>query len=282
MRFALITPLLCLVALAACSSADVLNATITRDGYTVRRDIAYGDDPRQKLDVYIPTEAKNAPLILFFYGGSWQSGSKDQYRFLGQALASKGYVTAVADYRLYPQVQYPDFVKDGALALAHVHAHAHAYGADRDRLFVAGHSAGAFNAMMLSADDAFHREAHSQRSWIKGTIGISGPYNFLPFTDDTIKAIFSRYPDRETQPINHITHRMAPVFLATGDDDDTVDLRNSQSVKAKLESLHSPVEQHTYPGIGHIGIILSVAEGFRWKAPLLEDIAAFVDKTSPQ
>ena len=275
---ALILSFMCLVCLSACSGVDLLNATIPRDGYQLHKDIAYGNDARQKLDIYTPNEATNAPVILFFYGGSWKMGSKDDYRFLGQALASKGYIAAVVDYRLYPQVYYPDFVEDGALALRFMHEHSRDYRGDPSKLFVAGHSAGAFIAMMLGADDAFHAKAQSKREWIRGTIGISGPYDFLPFTDEGIKAVFSKYPDKETQPLAHIRRRMAPVFLATGDDDDTVDPRNSHRVKAKLESLGSPVEEHIYPGIGHIGIMLAMADGFRWKAPLLEDVAGFVDR----
>ena len=278
LRLFYLVPLLCI---GACSSVDVLNATITRDGYTLHRDLAYGTNKRQKLDIYVPDNAVNAPVILFFYGGSWQMGSKDDYRFLGQAFASKGYVTAIADYRLYPQVYYPEFVNDGALALRFVHSTIKEYHGNPKNIFVAGHSAGAFIAMMLSADDAFHTHAKSERSWIKGTIALSGPYDFLPFTDEKIKALFSKYPDAETQPLNHITSKMAPVFLATGDNDDTVDPRNSHRVKAKLETLNSSVEEHVYPGIGHIGIVLSLAERFRWKAPLLDDISQFVDKIKP-
>jgi acetyl esterase/lipase len=269
-----------LLMVIGCSSADVLNATITREGYTVTRDIAYGPDPRQKLDIYTPQHAQHAPVILFLYGGSWQKGSKDDYRFLGQAFASKGYVTAIADYRLYPQVYYPDFVTDGAYALKYIHAHAAAYAGNPDKIILAGHSAGAFNIMMLGADDRFHTAAQTKRTWIKAIIAIAGPYDFLPFTDDNIKALFSKAPDTETQPLNHITQKMAPVFLATGSEDDTVDPRNSHRVKAKLASLNSSVEEHVYPGIGHIGIILSLAEGFRWKAPLLDDIETFIHTTT--
>lgn len=276
LRLLYLLPLLCV---GACGSVDVLNATISREGYTLHRDLPYGTDPRQKLDIYVPDHAADAPVILFFYGGSWQTGSKDDYRFLGQAFASKGYITAVIDYRVYPQVHYPAFVHDGASALRYVHTHAKQYRGDPKNIYVAGHSAGAFIAMMLGADDTFHQQAKSQRSWIQGTIGISGPYDFLPFTDENIKALFSNYPDNETQPLNHITGKMAPVLLATGDDDDTVDPRNSHRVKAKLETLKSPVTEHVYPGIGHIGIMLSLAERFRWKTTLLEDITEFINKT---
>ena len=270
-------PLLCL---GACSSVDLLNATITRDGYTVAYDQPYGSLPRQRMDIYTPLHADNAPVILFFYGGSWQMGSKDDYRFLGQALTSKGFVVMVADYRLYPEVYYPEFVQDGALALRYAREHAAQYKADPEKLFVAGHSAGAFIAMMLAADDQFHTLAGSNRAWIKGTIGIAGPYDFLPFTDEKIKAIFSKVPDEQTQPLQHVQGKMAPVLLAHGEVDDTVDPRNSHRLQAKLESLQSPVVAHRYAEIGHIGIILSLAQNFRWKAPLLDDIAAFVTRVS--
>ena len=262
--------------LTACTAVDALNATIPRDGYTVHRDIAYGSNPRQKLDIYEPEGAKNAPTIVFFYGGSWQMGSKNDYRFLGQALASKGFVTVVADYRVYPEVYYPDFVKDGASAFTYAHQHIAEFGGDPANMYIAGHSAGGFIAMIIAADDSFLKAAGGKPSWIHGTIGIAGPYDFLPFTDDKIKAIFSKYPAEETQPLNHIMHKIAPVMLAVGNADDTVDPRNSYRVETKLKALHSPVVVHTYNDTGHIGIILSIADGFRGRTPLLEDITRFI------
>jgi acetyl esterase/lipase len=140
--------------LAACSpSPALLNILVPKSGYHVVRDLAYGADPRQKLDVYVPDHpAGKAPVLLFFYGGSWQFGSRDQYRAFGQAFASLGIVTVVADYRLYPQVTYPAFVADGAMAAAWVHNHVAQYGGDPQRLFVSGHSAGGYIAVMLGAE----------------------------------------------------------------------------------------------------------------------------------
>lgn len=278
MRIALV---LSLFLLSACSAADALNATITREGYDVRRDIAYGPDARQKLDLYIPHAHANAPMVVFFYGGSWQQGDKDDYRFLGQAFASKGFITAVVDYRIYPSVRFPSFVEDAARATTYLHRHAPEFGGNAHALYVAGHSAGAYMAMMIGADPAYMHQAGGKQQWIQGIIGIAGPYDFLPLTDDTLKHIFATAPDAETQPINHIQGKIAPVFLATGDADDTVDPRNSARVTDKLTRLNSPVEQHVYEDVGHIGIILSLAEGFRSRAPLLEDIARFVQRTNP-
>lgn len=273
---------LCMALLSACSMADALNATIPRDGYTLERDIAYGTDARQKLDLYIPPHASNAPVIVFFYGGSWQMGSKDDYRFLGQALASKGFIAAVVDYRLYPIVRFPGFVQDAARATTYLHRNAARFGGNPDALYVAGHSAGAYLAMMVGGDPAYMTQAGGKRQWIRGIIGIAGPYDFLPLTDDTLKRIFATAPDAKTQPINHLRGTVPPVFLATGDADDTVDPRNSEHVARKLTRMKRPVELHSYPDVGHIGIILSLAEGFRGRTPLLEEIAHFVRATAPR
>lgn len=267
---------------AACSLPDILNATIPRDGYVIHRDIAYGPMPEQRLDVYVPAGATHAPVLVFFYGGSWQKGSKKDYRFLGQAFASQGFITAIVDYRLYPNVRFPSFIEDAALATTYMHQHAATYGGDAGALFVAGHSAGAYLALMVGGDPAYMGKAGGNREWIRGIIGIAGPYDFLPLTDDTLKIIFATAPEAETQPINHMIGNVPAVFLATGDADDTVDPRNSIRLQSKLLKMKRPVQLHTYTGVGHIGIILALAEGFRSKAPLLEDIAHFVRATAPR
>lgn len=272
---------LCALMLSGCSLADLLNASIPRDGYTITRDVAYGTHPRQKFDLYLPDHAQRVPLVVFFYGGSWQNGSKADYRFLGQALTEQGIAVAVVDYRLYPEVRYPTFVEDAAHAVAYLHQHAHSYGADPDALYVAGHSAGAYIAIMVGADPHYLENAGGKRNWVRGIIGIAGPYNFLPFTDDTIKAIFSTAPDANTQPINHLVGKIPPVFLATGADDDTVDPRNSTSVRDALVKRGTQVTYRHYPDTGHIGIILSLAEGFRDRTPLRADIKQFVKRNSP-
>lgn len=280
MRVLILT--LCTLLLTACSMADALNASIPREGYALRRDISYGPDARHTLDLYVPDGATHAPVIVFFYGGSWQMGSKDDYRFLGQAFASKGFITAVVDYRLYPAVRFPAFIDDAARATTYLHQHAASFGGDPDALYVAGHSAGAYLAMMVGGDPAYMAKAGGKRQWIRGVIGIAGPYDFLPLTDDTLKIIFATAPDAQTQPINHLRGRLPPAFLVTGDADDIVDPRNSEHVAAKLTRLKSRVVLRRYQDVGHIGIILSLADGFRHRSPLLEDIAHFVCDTTPR
>lgn len=264
--------------LSACSpAAAVLNLAVPGDGYRIARDLAYGSDPRQKLDLYVPDHlTAPAPVLLFFYGGSWESGSKSYYKALGQAFASKGIIVAVADYRLYPQVRYPAFVEDGARAFAFLHAQAAAHGGDTARLFVSGHSAGAYIAMMLAADPRYLRAAGADPAWIAGVIGMAGPYDFLPLQDKNLIEIFGGANRPETQPITYIDGKRPPMLLTYGTDDTTVLPRNALAMAAKLRSFHSPVEVKSYTGVGHVGIILSLAPGFRGRTTLRQDILDFV------
>lgn len=285
-RMALLGLLLSAVGMLAggCSAVSLLNATIPRGAYQLHRDIAYGDDARQKLDIYVPhgtTKDSRLPVMVFFYGGSWKAGSKDDYRFFGQSFASKGYIVVIADYRIYPQVMFPDFLHDSANAFKFVHDHIAGYGGDTDRLFLAGHSAGAYNAMMLTVDHRYLREAGARPESIRGTIGISGPYDFLPLTDDTLIEIFSTASDmRRTQPITYVDKkRYPPIFLATGDSDEDVLPRNSIILATRLKQLGSPVQTHFYPNIDHIDIMLSLAYRFQDKTTLREDIANFIEKS---
>lgn len=264
--------------LSACSPAALLNTLLVPNGgYSIKRDIAYGSDPRQKLDVYIPDGLHApAPVILFIYGGSWQMGSKDIYKFFGQAFASRGIVTVVADYRLYPQVKYPVFVQDNALAFKFVHDTIATYGGDPTKVFLAGHSAGAYNVVMLDSDLHYLKEAGADPAWIRGVIGIAGPYDFLPLKDPKLIDIFGGDRVAATQPINYIDSKRAPMLLAYGTNDETVRPQNSINMAAKLRSVGGEAEVKEYPGIGHIGIILSLAPGFRGNTSLRDDITQFV------
>jgi len=270
---------LLVLALAGCETiAPVLNLLISRAGYSVTEDLAYGSSARQKLDVYTPDHlTAKAPVILFFYGGSWQNGRKEDYLAFGESFATKGIVVAVADYRVYPEVRYPDFLEDGAAALAYVHAHIAEYGGDPDRIFVAGHSAGGYIAVMLASDPKYLEDAGGKLSWVRGAIGIAGPYDFLPLKDPALVTIFGGADRTDTQPITYIDGKRPPMLLAAGEDDKTVDPGNATRMAAKLQSFDSPVEVRIYPGTSHVGIILSLAPTLRGNTTLRQDVIDFVN-----
>lgn len=254
-----------------------LDVLVPRRGYTVVKDVAYGEGPRHKLDIYVPDGlSAPAPILIFLHGGSWQFGDKDQYRALGWAFASKGIVTVVANYRLYPPHGFPLFVEDGARVFEHVRDHAPEFGGDPNRIFLSGHSAGAHIAAMLAANGDYLRAAGADPSQIRGVIGIAGPYDFLPLKDPALIALFGGANVPETQPIHFVDGKCAPMLLAHGRDDTTVGAGNSKRLAQKLQSFGSEVVVRYYHNTGHIGILLSLAPGFRKRTTLYEDMLAFI------
>lgn len=268
-----------LTALTACSGLKTLNFITPSSDYILNSDIAYKIDHKQKLDVYVPISPdKKNTVVVFFYGGSWQTGSKDQYKFVGQSLAKQGYITVIADYRKYPTVYFPAFMNDAANVLKWTHEHASDYGGNNNRIFVAGHSAGAHIAMLLTLDKSYIQHVKGKAEWIHGVIGIAGPYNFLPFTDPKIKALFSKVPDAQTQPITYVRKDVPPVLLLHGTDDKDVLPKNSLQLAEKLKSDDNDTTLITYQGIDHIDIILAMSKYFTHKADVLKDIKEFIAK----
>ena len=182
----------------------------------------------------------------------------------------------MADYRLYPAVKFPAFVEDSANAFRYVEQHVRQYGGDPARIFLAGHSAGAYNAILLASDPHYLKDAGTDISHLRGAIGLAGPYDFLPLTDPALIAMFGGQGRKDTQPITYIDGKRPPMLLAAGTEDETVSPGNSTSMAAKLRSFGSPVEVKLYPGLGHIGLLLSLARPFRGRTSLREDMANFI------
>lgn len=277
MRLRAVVSVVALVALlTACSPLTVLNWTVAGVPH-VRTELAYGADPRQRLDLYVPKDlAGPAPLVVFFYGGGWEAGDKADYRFAALALVKHGFIVAVPDYRVYPQVRFPSFLEDSAQAVALVHAQATRLGGDPERLFVMGHSAGAYNAVMLGLDRRYLDAAGLPPETLRGIVGISGPYDFLPFTSEILRTIFAGPPPETTQPITFARADAPPMLLATGTKDDTVLPKNTRNLVVRLRALGASVETAEYPGIGHAGTAMALTPLFRSRAPVLDDTLRFL------
>jgi acetyl esterase/lipase len=266
--------------LAGCSPATVLNFLAWQHGVEITRSISYGDGARRTLDVYRPSSAVDAPVVVFFYGGSWQSGSKRTYKFVGSALARRGYVVVIPDYGVYPPTRYPGFLDDGAKALRWVKDNAARFGGDPNKLFVMGHSAGAYIAAMLALDDRWLRTVNMRPDRdIDGLIGISGPYDFLPLRGGTLRTIFGAADDATTQPISHVSPGAPPTLLITGKNDNVVDPDNSTRLAARLRAAGDNVTVLTYSWVGHLSIIGTFAWPLRFLAPAERDIDAFIANT---
>ena len=246
--------------------------------------IAYGDDARQKLDVYLPKQNADggSTVLIFFHGGSWHDGEREGYGFLGRAFAARGFVTVIADYRKAPSVRFPAFVQDTASAIAWVHANISKYDGDADRIFIMGHSAGAHIAMMTALDKQWLAANKLTPNVIKGVIGLAGPYDFLPLTSDSSKIALGQWPDlTETQPITYARGDAPPLLLLTGDKDTVVKPRNSKILSEKIQALGGQQQLRIYPDVDHADIIMAVARPFRQKAPIVTDVVNFIKSHNP-
>lgn len=264
---------------AACSPLGVVNGAnrLTPGDGGVKRIVAgaaFGSDARQRLDVWAPQEvAEPLPVVVFFYGGSWNSGDRESYGFAARALAARGFVVVVPDYRLVPQVRWPGFVADGAAALQWVVANIAAHGGDAARIGVMGHSAGAHIALLLALDRRWGVADH-----IRAAVGLAGPYDFRPFEPGgAAEAALGNAPDlADTQPISFARADAPALLLLHGDDDETVRPRNSERLAAAVVARGGQASVKLYPGIGHIGILLALSKPFRGKAPVLVDASNFL------
>lgn len=255
------------------------------DGGTSRQgDIAYGREPRQRLDIYRPDTAatEKSPIIVFVYGGSWSSGNKDIYRFAGQAFASRGFTTVIPDYRLYPDVQFPAFVNDIAAAYAWTWTHL-VKACDVARpIILVGHSAGAHMAALLAVDPSRIEAIDASAPKPAALIGLAGPYTFQPTIWPSTKDAFASVKDTPdlARPVARITQIPPPALLIHGAADTLVELKNTREFAAALTSASGRVETEFYDNIGHMGLVLTLSRLFRWRAPTLDRIAAFAE-TAP-
>ena len=279
----LLLPLAALLGLAACAPLRTLNVLASASGgYTVAPDIAYGSLTAQKLDVYTPTSVAPPggwPLVVFFYGGSWNSGARADYKFVGSALAARGVLVLVADYRLYPEVRYPEFLNDSALALAWGFSQAARLGANPKRVFVMGHSAGGYNAAMLALDPRWLAAFGHTPAELAGWIGLAGPYDFFPTDNLDARPVFfhPNYPER-AQPIEFPSAAAPRSFLAAPVKDALVSpTRSTQSLAAKLDAVGVPVTLKMYEHASHTTLIGAFSPPLRWVAPVLDDVTAFIE-----
>lgn len=286
-------------ALLACAGSamagaglGLINAVASVRGHQGPAGQAYGPGARQRFDVYLPgnsldaaDKASGSPLVIFVYGGSWNMGERRDYRFAGEALAARGFTVMVVDYRLYPEVRYPGFLEDCARAVGYGLEHARELGADPHRVFLYGHSAGAYNVAMLALDPRWLRAAGHSPDELAGWVGLAGPYDFLPIVDPAVKLVFdwpATSPD--TQPIHHVDDlaRTPPAFIGVAAHDDTVNpAQNSVPLVDRLRARGAAVTFRTYEHVGHGLLVGSLQWPLTAFAGVLDDTAGFIRAAAP-
>ncbi len=260
-----------------------INLLAAIDSRRTAQGLPYGTAPRQVYDLYTPDAASRPaagwPLVVFIYGGSWNRGERGEYRFVGEALAQRGVLAMVIDYRLHPEVRYPEFVRDSAAAVALALRQAGTWGADPRRVLVMGHSAGGYNAAMVALDARWLAAAGHSPAELAGWIGLAGPYEFLPIKTPEVQRAFD-HPNvpADSQPIHHAAGGRLPALLLAARTDTLVDpQRNSGQLAAALQAAGQAVTLRDYDRVNHLSLVGAIAAPLRWLAPVLDDVVAFVE-----
>lgn len=267
-------------ALSACGPASLLNALAPNSTYELTTGLSYGHQARQKLDVYVPARrtqrGDDTPVVVFFYGGSWQNGERDEYRFVGEALASRGFLVVIPDYRTYPSVVFPTFVEDAARAVRWARDHAKAYGGDANRLILMGHSAGAQMVTLLATDTRYLDAVHVKQQEIAAVVGLAGPYDFLPLQSKVLEQIFPAAIRDQSQPIRYVTGREPPMWLGVGESDSLVDPGNTERFARRLREMGDEVHVQRYD-LGHLLLLGAFGVPVRTFSTVLDDVATYIN-----
>lgn len=269
--------LLTVSGLAACSnekSLEALSDVSSDSHYTKTPDISYGPDPRQKMDLYVPDAGdssltESGVTVVFIYGGAWRTGSKAGYEFVASPLTKAGHRVLIPDYRLYPQVRYPDFIDDIAQAIAAFESSSYSQDAGTpdssaiDKLVLMGHSSGAHQAALLLTDPQYFERANVS-SDIKGFIGLSGPYD-LPLDLEEVSVVFPNVqeplivnPVLQVSAMQPGTLSGVDVLLLHGATDERVLPFHTREFAESLEDSGASVSVHSLKG-GHAPAVLALS-----------------------
>lgn len=265
---------------SGCAARNSLNAFSSDKGFQLTQDVPYDFANSLTLDVYRPLRTLDAPVVVFFYGGRWSSGDKAEAKFVGQALASRGYVAVIPNVRKYPEVRFPAFVEDAAKAVRWTRNVVDGYGGDPKKIFVMGHSSGAHIAAMLAMDGKYLQQAGGSRDWLRGMIGLAGPYDFMPITAPDLRDLFGP-PDQfpYSQPVFFADGSNPPLLLMSGRDDETVPVKNTESLAASVAKAGGTVETVIYDKLSHEMIVGSLSSFLRGRADVLDKVESFIHRT---
>jgi acetyl esterase/lipase len=266
-----------LALLTACAPRFAAERWVLGDRTSQSRDIPYGTDERQQLDVYRGHPPREpAPVIVFLYGGRWKYGSKDDYLLIGNSFARRGWITVIPNYRLYPETLFPGWVQDGATAVRWTVDNIASFGGDTSRIFVVGHSAGAHTAALLALDEQYLRDAGVARAAVKGYVSIAGPVDTTWTAPDVQRLMGPPAGWPDSYPWTHVGTDQPRLLLMHGDADDVVTVGNSLRLADRISGRDGCAPLRVYRGVGHVDIAIALGLPALVQAPVLADLAHFV------
>lgn len=261
-----------------------LNATDQRHDIERQKNVEFDPQHHLALDIYRPAHAIHAPIVVFFYGGSWISGERAWYRFVGSALSARGVTIVIPDYRKYPQVKMDGFMEDAARAVAWTRDHAAELDGSANAIFIMGHSAGGQIAGLLATDAHWLAPYAMQPRQLAGFIGLAGCYDFMPIpaNEKDMLGMFGRTPEEQAraQPVRFVDGDEPPMLLLHGTADKEVEPANSQSLANAMHRVQGDVTLKFYPGVRHSELLFAFSRPFRDSADTLDDVLAFIESHS--
>jgi acetyl esterase/lipase len=238
-------------------------------------DIAFGKAPLHRLDIWSTAQKANKPkpVLVFFYGGGWANGTRTEYSYAARPFVEAGYIVVLPDYRKVPEVRFPGFVEDSAAAVKWVQANIAKYGGDPNRVSVAGHSAGGYNALMLALDPQWLGDRP-----VQAAISLAGAADFYPFTSKRAIEAMGQAPNpAATQPVNFVRKDAPPILLIHGSEDTVVRIRNAESLYAKQKAAGGTIAIKPLAGADHNDLVLSLSTLFRGRYPVVAESVAFLN-----
>ncbi|WP_189580150.1 alpha/beta hydrolase [Litorimonas cladophorae] len=262
------------IGVAACAPVTVLNGITPSSSFDKTKNVVFGDGERDTLDIYRAEDPKaGAPVLMFVHGGSWDSGSKDMYKFLAEGFTREGYDIVLPNYRLYPEATFPNFLEDNAAAVAYTAKEF----AGRP-IVLMGHSAGAYNVLMLGLRDEFlAMEGVELCTSVAGIVSLAAPTGIVPLESERLIQIFPERFEGEDAALNNVSNPMPPLFLGHGESDTTVYPENSKALAEKVVARGGQATVEVYPGQSHTDVVKVLSRHFDGGTTLKADIVTFID-----
>lgn len=273
------------VAAGSAATLEWIDARFARTGaIALAAQGHYGAHPAQRAELWTPagTAPRRArPLVVFVHGGGWHSGAPEDYRFVARTLGEAGFATALVGYRLVPEGRFPAMLEDTAAGIRWALDRAAEAGAASDCIALAGHSAGAYNVLMMGLDRQWLAAAGVAPEVVCGIVSMAGPTDFYPFTSDSARNALGHVAEPAiTQPIAFARRGAPPILLLHGSADTVVRVRNARRLAAALREAGSPVELREYEGMGHAGIIMGLSRPFAQNGVVREPMLDFLRRVT--
>lgn len=256
----------------------------------ITKNIAYGERPAERLDLYQPAAAGPHPVLIWVHGGGWSTGSKELYAPVAQRIVPENVVVVIPGYTLFPRAHAFDQVREIARAVRWTRENIAGFGGDPDRIILGGQSAGAHLSGLVALDTSYLKELGHSPAEIAGWYGIAGPYSIPAQVEyertarrHDIRQIYDFFGGEGNfergSPHHFVRPDTMPILLIHGSADETVPLRIGENFHNALRAVNAPSTLKIYNGAAHAGLLFDAL--VQPKPQLVTDLVDFIHSCPP-